>query len=415
MSQPKNAYAPGVPGLSVFPAPINADRAPATSDINYPIGQQWVYNSTLYALVAVSAGSATWVNATTAGAVNTITGNSGGAESPSAGNFNILGTGSITAVGTAATETIQLTGLTNHAVLVGAGTATITKLAVGATGEVLAGSTGADPAFTASPTVTTLTATTIHGTTIDTNVAAAELSLNATTIAATGSDTNVNLNLTAKGSGSLIFSQSKAGIDQNMQITNSDNTAAAGNAGLQLAVGGSTSTGDPYVSFQISGVGASTMTMGLDNSDSDRFVISNSTALGTSNALTLTQAGALGATTSITAGTSITATAGDITATLGNVIMNGAAKQLRCHGGAVTDFIGQAVLVNGVVTVANTNIAATDRIFVTRSVKNASTAYGTFLTSITGATSFTITSCKSDTTTETNDQSTVDYFIVRQV
>ena len=38
------------------------------------------------------------------GAITTITGNSGGAESPSAGNFNILGTGSITVAGSANTE-----------------------------------------------------------------------------------------------------------------------------------------------------------------------------------------------------------------------------------------------------------------------------------------------------------------------
>jgi hypothetical protein len=85
------------------------------------------------------------------------------------------------------------------------------------------------------------------------------------------------------------------------------------------------------------------------------------------------------------------------------------------HGGAVTDFIGRATLANGTVTVANTNIASTDRIFVTRSSKNGSTAYGTFITGITASTNFTITACKSDTTTETGDTSIVDYFIVRQV
>jgi len=117
----------------------------------------------------------------------------------------------------------------------------------------------------------------------------------------------------------------------------------------------------------------------------------------------------------VNAGTSMTATAGDITATLGHVVINGAAKQLKVHGGAVTDFIGQATLTNGTVTVANTNIAATDRVFVTRSAKNGSTAYGTPLITITAATNFVITACKADTTTETNDASTFDYFIVRQV
>lgn len=79
------------------------------------------------------------------GAITTITGNSGGAESPSSGNFNILGTGSITVAGTANTETVQLTGLTNHSLLVGAATATITNLGVATNGQLPIGSTGADP------------------------------------------------------------------------------------------------------------------------------------------------------------------------------------------------------------------------------------------------------------------------------
>src|SRR6185295_5970347 len=78
----------------------------------------------------------TWQAASASGAITTITGNSGGAQVPSAGNFNIVGTGSITTVGTANTETVQLTGLTNHNVLIGAGTATITKVAPSATAGV---------------------------------------------------------------------------------------------------------------------------------------------------------------------------------------------------------------------------------------------------------------------------------------
>lgn len=107
--------------------------------------------------------------------------------------------------------------------------------------------------------------------------------------------------------------------------------------------------------------------------------------------------------------------AGDITSASGNIIINGAAKQLQNHGGAATDFIGQATLVNGVATILNTNISTSDRILVTRSAKNASTAYGSFQVVKTASTNFVITSCKADTTTETGDQSTVDYFIVRQV
>lgn len=113
----------------------------------------------------------------------------------------------------------------------------------------------------------------------------------------------------------------------------------------------------------------------------------------------------------------ITATAGDITATSGNVIINGAAKQLRVHGGAVTDFIGTATLTSGTTgAIANTNIAATDRIFIERTTPNASTALGVFSYSISAGASFTITALNpTDASTQTNDVSTVAYFIVRQV
>ncbi len=100
--------------------------------------------------ITITTGAGT-INLEAAGAgsnIQTITGNSGGSQSPSSNNFNVVGTGSITTVGTAATETIQLTGLTNHALLVGAGTATITKLGLGTAGQVLqSGGASADPVF----------------------------------------------------------------------------------------------------------------------------------------------------------------------------------------------------------------------------------------------------------------------------
>jgi hypothetical protein len=113
----------------------------------------------------------------------------------------------------------------------------------------------------------------------------------------------------------------------------------------------------------------------------------------------------------------ITATDGDIIATDGNIVLEGAASQLQIEGGAVTDFIGQATLVAGTVTVANTNIAATDKIFLSREGVGASTALGVLNVSITPGTSFTITSLDAGTpaNTETGDISTINYFIVRQL
>jgi len=82
-------------------------------------------------------------------AVQTLTGNSGGAISPTAGNINTVGTGSITVVGSGSTLTTQLTGLTNHAVQVGAGTATLTQVGPFATAGIPLISEGSttDPAF----------------------------------------------------------------------------------------------------------------------------------------------------------------------------------------------------------------------------------------------------------------------------
>lgn len=76
------------------------------------------------------------------------------------GNITLIGSGSITTVGSLNTETIQLTGLTTHAVLVGAGTTTITKVGPTATiGQVLqSAGAAADPAFSTAtyPLTTTV-------------------------------------------------------------------------------------------------------------------------------------------------------------------------------------------------------------------------------------------------------------------
>jgi len=101
----------------------------------------------------------------------------------------------------------------------------------------------------------------------------------------------------------------------------------------------------------------------------------------------------------------------------GDLALTNVATKITMNGGAETDFIGQATLVLGTVTIANTNIAATDRIFLQRRGANASTALGELnVSAITAGASFVITSQDLVTpgNTETGDLSTVDYFIVRQ-
>jgi len=82
-------------------------------------------------------------------AVEHLTADSGGQLNPTANNFNLLGSGSITTVGSGSTITTELTGLTNHNVLIGAGTQTITKVPPSATSGIPLISQGAsaDPLF----------------------------------------------------------------------------------------------------------------------------------------------------------------------------------------------------------------------------------------------------------------------------
>lgn len=85
-------------------------------------------------------------------------GNSGTAA-PVANTINILGTGSLTTSASGSSVTTSLTGLTNHAVQVGAGTATLTQVGPTATtGAVLQNNSGADPSYSSAsyPSSTTI-------------------------------------------------------------------------------------------------------------------------------------------------------------------------------------------------------------------------------------------------------------------
>lgn len=116
-----------------------------------------------------------------------------------------------------------------------------------------------------------------------------------------------------------------------------------------------------------------------------------------------------------TSGTVINTGSGGCTVN-GNLILGDVATQLQLNGGAATDFIGTSALVLGTIDVANTNIAATDRIFLQRISAAGSVTLGELTYSITPSTKFTVTSLILGTpaSTQTADVSTFAYFIVRQ-
>jgi hypothetical protein len=99
--------------------PFQSTYSPGTTNILGPngpfrIGQEWVNTTTggVYTLTSISSSngkvSATWtLLGTNAGTLSTLTGNSGGAISPSSGNVNILAGGLYSFVGSG--NTLQLT------------------------------------------------------------------------------------------------------------------------------------------------------------------------------------------------------------------------------------------------------------------------------------------------------------------
>ena len=145
---------------------IYAQRAPLASDIGTPIGTIWIYNTTQTAwiLTQISGAVATWAPMASGavGGVITITGDSGGPESPLAGNFKINGTaGRVTVTGSANTQTITLPNTlsvgssagadgitmavgTGNFVLNGVGASTYTIGAATTGGTISIGGTGAN-------------------------------------------------------------------------------------------------------------------------------------------------------------------------------------------------------------------------------------------------------------------------------
>ncbi len=80
---------------------------------------------------------------------------------------------------------------------------------------------------------------------------------------------------------------SNSGATNTLTIDNASNTASS-QAQLNLTVGGTTS-GDAYTTYTVSGT--TNWSEGVDNSDSDAYVLAASTALGTTNVIHASTAG----------------------------------------------------------------------------------------------------------------------------
>jgi len=402
---------------------IVAQRDPTTLDRRYKIGTPWVNKASdrCFQLASAGGGTATWVllgaNSTD---LDTLTADSGGAISPVSANIDILGGTNLTTVGTAGTITLNLdaaitlaTSVTSPiytsagalAINMPAGAFDMTvKLADAAGAQKLSFTDSADAEIASLDSNGNLTALSFA-----TSVATAGLTISGADIDADGSDADISVTVSPKGTGDfvvdvgdiqatagdIIATRSSASGDVTVEVTNSDNTAADSDAFFEVAVGG-TSSGNPGVRFQISG--GQNYSMGIDNaSASDDLLVCGDNDIGTDPLLRIEELG-------------------NVTVEKGNLILGAVATQIQMNGGAVTDFIGAATLSSGTVTVLNTNIAATDRIFLSRQDINGSTTLGMLTYAITASTSFTITAVQTATpaSAETGDSSIVEYVIIRQ-
>lgn len=183
-------------------------------------------------------------------------------------------------------------------------------------------------------------------------------------------------------------------VDQTNNLAYMFNKNSAGLAQwIQIVAGGGAGV---FTSLIVTG--ALTQTAGTVNISADAAVAAVNIATGAA-AKTLT----LGS-----------ATAGSVTNVNSDLVIATAGKGLTINGGAATDTIGQATLVAGVATVLNTNIAATDRIFISRRTTGGA-AIGNLTYVINAGVSFVVSSFDDDGVTATiTDVGSFDYLIVRQ-
>lgn len=200
-----------------------------------------------------------------------------------------------------------------------------------------------------------------------------------------------------------IYLHADAGTSETIRLHSDQGTGAA-SVHLESDVGGVTLTSGLASADAINLAAASG---GIDMDGALQINIASSQAAA--DAIRLVASDAAG-------GVTLECGTGNVNVTGGNLVLSDVATQIEMNGGAVTDFIGTGTLTNGQVTIANTNIAANDRIFIQRLDENSSTALGMFQYQISAGASFTVESKDPATPAndETGDQSTFVYIIFRQ-
>lgn len=409
--------------------PTIQPRAPSLTDTNWPLGKRWIdtLDNAEYVLTSFSSSlgvvSANWALLGTAtGALNTLTGDSGGAIAPSAGNITLAGTaGQIATTGSGSTITFSLIGpytpatYTAHGVLIGEGSSSIVATTPGTNGQLLIGATGADPAFA------TLTSS---GSTITVTGGANTLNIDVTAplnVAHGGTGlTTITAHDLLIGNGTSALTLLAPSATSGVALISQ---GAASNPAYGTVVVAGGGTGAVTLTGVLTGNGTSAVTAnavtnhgvllgGASNAVSSLGVAATGTVLAGSTGADPAFTGSPSVSGSVTAGTTLTATLGAITATNGNLVLGTAGNKILSTSVATTttagaNSFGSVALASGTATVATTAVTANSLIFATvQALGTVIAPKPIAITAITASTSFVITS--SDVT----DTSTVAWFIV---
>lgn len=210
MTKRTKSYGLNNPLQDTFPVPVKAQRAPTARDAKaYELGQIWVdqLTSQIYGLSSVTGGSAVWALLSPGDSeVDTLTGDSGGPRSPTAGNMILEGGTNITSSGAASTITFDL----NDAITI---------------------------------------ATSVSSATYTTSAAAAGITLSGSDIDADGTDTNIPITLKPKGSGSLAIDATQLSLTQEASKIGIKGGAATDFIGQTILVAGTKTIANTNISI----------------------------------------------------------------------------------------------------------------------------------------------------------------------
>lgn len=188
------------------------------------------------------AGSIVTINAS--GSVATTFAGDSGTATPSANTITMAGGNNITTSAAGSTVTYSVSGTTNHAVQVGNAGGSLTSLSVGTNGQVLLGSTGANPSFV-TPTAGTGLSITTNATTLQyalsTPVSIANGGTNATSMTTTDGTIifdGTRLVTTATGTSGQVLTSNGAGVAPTYQNVSASGAVTSVTGGNNITITG---------------------------------------------------------------------------------------------------------------------------------------------------------------------------------